>query len=256
MKKQKIIGNFDELISETQMLIDKIIKDKIVDWNHFASWNAACSNAVELSFSNQGPLSRFQSIKFHPPTSGSLGVESQLYCLMGLFTAKNQLLANKYTLERWLEDDDEQLKLQESKQATIFIAHGGQHSTSVTSRLKEFLNSLGVRPIIIEDEPNLGLTPNEKVKKYMSLCNMGVAIVTGEDKLVNGEIHGRQNISHEIGMLQSADNIGGRIIILKENGVNLPSNYSEFVYESFSKKSLDKCYFRIIKELRGLGFLR
>lgn len=254
-KKQRIIANFEELIAETDAQTQKVVDSKQIDWGYFVRWSAACQNAIELTFTSQRVLDTFKSISYVSPADNPSDAGRLLFFCLGLETAKNQLIANKYTIERWFEDESEQVASQHSKTAIVFVSYGGQGSSGVVQKVKNFLVALGTRPVLVEEEPNFSWTPNDKVKNYMNLCNIGVAIVTGEDVLENGKKQGRQNVAHEIGMMQLTESISGRIIILKENSVMLPSNYSEFVYESFGKKSLDKCYIRLIKELRAFGYL-
>lgn len=70
----------------------------------------------------------------------------------------------------------------------------------------------------------------------------------------SGEIRGRPNIDNEIGMMVKTPNIGGRIMILKQPEIQIPSNYSEYVWKTFTKKSMDKAFTRVVKELKGFGF--
>jgi hypothetical protein len=59
----------------------------------------------------------------------------------------------------------------------------------------------------------------------MSLCTEAVALASVEDETVTNEQRTRPNVENEIGMLQTAENIGSRITYLKEPIVVLASSY-------------------------------
>lgn len=90
----------------------------------------------------------------------------------------------------------------------------------------------------------------------MSLCAGGIALATLEDETLASEGRTRPNVENEIGMMQAAQNIGARIIYLKEEGVQFASNYTEKVWIPFSKEHIQDAFISIVKELRAFGFLR
>jgi hypothetical protein len=59
----------------------------------------------------------------------------------------------------------------------------------------------------------------------MSLCTEAVALASVEDETVTNEQRTRPNVENEIGMLQTAENIGSRITYLKEPNVVFASSY-------------------------------
>ncbi len=59
----------------------------------------------------------------------------------------------------------------------------------------------------------------------MNLCTEAVALASVEDETVTNEQRTRPNVENEIGMLQTAENIGSRITYLKEPNVVFASNY-------------------------------
>jgi flagellar biosynthesis regulator FlaF len=89
----------------------------------------------------------------------------------------------------------------------------------------------------------------------MSLCTEAVALASVEDETVTNEQRTRPNVENEIGMLQTAENIGSRIIYLKEPNVVFASNYQEKVWISFSKERIQDAFIDIAIELRAFGFL-
>ena len=89
----------------------------------------------------------------------------------------------------------------------------------------------------------------------MGLCTGAIALATVEDETTAREHRARPNVENEIGMLQTAQNIGSRIMYLKEPGVTFASNYSEKVWIGFSKDRIQDTFIDIAKELRAFGFI-
>ena len=64
----------------------------------------------------------------------------------------------------------------------------------------------------------------------MSICTCAIALATVEDETTAHEQRTRPNVENEIGMLQTAPNIGSRIIYLKEPNVTPPCAVDEPFY--------------------------
>jgi predicted nucleotide-binding protein len=166
----------------------------------------------------------------------------------GLRYAHVTLIGYRYSVERLAPDP--------SARATpnVFVSHGGPTRTHV-DQVRDFLTALGLQPIIVADLPNLNLSVNEKVRFYMNLCTGGIALATSVDETTAKEQRTRPNVENEIGMFQTAPNIGDRIIYLKEPAVKFATNYSEKVWISFSKERIQDAFISIARELRAFGFL-
>ena len=121
--------------------------------------------------------------------------------------------------------------------------------------VKEFLQALGLAPVVVRDMPNLNLSVNEKVRVYMGICTAAIALATVEDETTSREQRARPNVENEIGMLQSSPNIASRIIYLKEPGVKFASNYQEKVWIPFKKENVQDAFIPLTKELKAFGLL-
>jgi hypothetical protein len=88
----------------------------------------------------------------------------------------------------------------------------------------------------------------------MGLCSASVVLATAEDETLAREKRARPNVENEIGMLQAAENIGSRIVYLKEPEVSFASNYSEKIWIEFKKESVHAAFTAIAKELSAFGF--
>lgn len=134
-----------------------------------------------------------------------------------------------------------------------FIAHGPM-SNSLES-LRRFLTTLGIQPLVIEEEPSEGRSVNEQVEFYLEEADCAIVLGTADDKeLKDGKLYPRRNVCIEIGRFQ--ERFPNRIIYLLEEGTSLPANVNEKVHERFSQGSMDKAFIKTALELRAFGLLR
>ncbi|MGE3542119.1 MAG: TIR domain-containing protein [Candidatus Tectimicrobiota bacterium] len=134
----------------------------------------------------------------------------------------------------------------------VFISYG--HNEVVLSRVERFLRDrLGLNPIVLANQPDEGLTVVEKLEKYATLCCYGIVIMTEDDKAESVR-RARQNVIHEIGYLHGL--IGRkRVLLLRQDNVELFSNISGVVYKSFSSEQVERTFDDIRKDLETLGIL-
>lgn len=134
----------------------------------------------------------------------------------------------------------------------IFVSHG-KRSTAL-KHLIEFLRTLGLNPIVVEDQPSMGMSVDNKIEVYLAVSEAAVILATGDDK-VAGEVtlRPRQNVIHEIGLCQKA--LGNKIIYLLEQGTEFPSNIRPKVYERFSKGNMTQAFKAVVRELRAWNIL-
>lgn len=121
--------------------------------------------------------------------------------------------------------------------------------------VRDFLQALGLSPVVVRDMPNLNLSVNEKVRVYLGICTAAIALVTVEDETTAQEQRARPNVENEIGMLQTAENINSRIVYLKEPEVKFASNHQEKVWIAFNKKRVQDVFIPLAKELKAFGLL-
>ena len=61
----------------------------------------------------------------------------------------------------------------------IFIVHG--HDSKIKDEVTEYLLSLGLNPIVLQDQPNLGKTIIEKLEYYVNQTSFAIIIFTKDD---------------------------------------------------------------------------
>jgi predicted nucleotide-binding protein len=132
-----------------------------------------------------------------------------------------------------------------------FISHGKK--SVALNKLEEFLRALGVEPLVVKEQPSLDKTVDDKVNYYLNQANFVIILATGDDK-IEGKLHPRQNVIHEIGLAQKTH--AGKIIYLLEEGTEFPSNISPKVWEPFKQRNMMNAFLHIAKELRAYGMLK
>ncbi len=136
----------------------------------------------------------------------------------------------------------------------IFVVHG--HNGEAKANVARFIERLKLKPIILHEQANQGLTIIEKFEAH---ANVGYAIVLltaddigGTKQTPNNKLkpRARQNVIFELGYF-----IGrlsrNRVCALYESGVEIPSDYDGVVYVSLDG---DAWHLKLAKEIKAAGF--
>lgn len=124
----------------------------------------------------------------------------------------------------------------------IFIGHG---RLSEWLKLKDFLEKTLELPT---DEFNhisqAGKITGIRLKEMLESCCMAFLIMTGEDEHIDGTLHARENVIHEIGLFQAQ--LGyERAIILREDGCEIFSNIQGITHIPFPKGNIEAAFEKI-----------
>jgi CheY-like chemotaxis protein len=135
----------------------------------------------------------------------------------------------------------------------VFLAHGWDDGAR--DEVAAYIRSLGLRVVMLADEPGKGMTIIEKLETtYMTY---GVILLTPDDHgspATKGpvESRARQNVVFELGYLIAR--LGrNRVCALRDPTVEIPSNFSGVVYIPFTEDETWK--YRLAQELRSAGLL-
>ncbi|MBL4801257.1 MAG: nucleotide-binding protein [Emcibacter sp.] len=131
----------------------------------------------------------------------------------------------------------------------VFISHG--HSDE-WRKVQPFIEKdVKLTTIELAQEPNIGRTIIEKLIDNADRCDSAVIIMTGDDFTKEEEARVRENVMHEIGFFQG---YYGRnlVIMLHEEGVNIPTNLSRIVYVPFPKGSIETSFHVLQRELKTI----
>lgn len=138
----------------------------------------------------------------------------------------------------------------------IFIAHG--KNKKPLEQLKKILDQFKIPYKVAVDEPNLGRPISGKVREIMHSCNCAILVFTADEEFTDkgGKAIFRpsQNVVYELGAAGYLyDN---RIVIMKENEVDFPTNFRDLGYISFEKDELEAKATDILKELIGFEIVK
>lgn len=138
----------------------------------------------------------------------------------------------------------------------IFVGHG--QNMKPVQQLEKVLQQFKIPYTIAEEEPNRGRPISVKVAESMRECSAAILVFTCDDEFKDSEGNTIWRPSENVIDERGAASIlyGDRIVIFKEKGVDLPTNFRDIGYISFEKDRLDAKGLDLIKELVALGFLR
>ncbi len=140
----------------------------------------------------------------------------------------------------------------------IFVVYG--HDEEMKQAVARVLETLGIEPIILQEEPNSGRTIIEKFSDYsdasaaivlISPDDVGYSIRDGAD---SAKRRARQNVILELGFFLGK--LGrDRVFVLckQEQGeLEIPSDYSGILYTPYD--SPGRWQLELVKELQAVGF--
>jgi hypothetical protein len=134
------------------------------------------------------------------------------------------------------------------KPKRIFISHG---RSKEWYKVQTFLEKdLNLQTLELAQEANLGRTVLQKLSEESDKCGFCIIVMSGDD--VHGdEVRARENVLHEIGFFQGKYGLQN-IVLLHEEGVNIPSNIHGLVYISFPKDTVEATFAGVQRELKIL----
>jgi len=137
----------------------------------------------------------------------------------------------------------------------VFIVHG--RSVSYAQELARILETSGLKPIILQEQPSGSRTIIEKLELYSDVGFVFV-LLTPDDlgalAIDRGNLRyrARQNVILEFGYFMGL--LGrDRVCCLYKGDIELPSDMLGVVYVQFNQ-SLMEVYWYIIKELKAVGY--
>lgn len=135
----------------------------------------------------------------------------------------------------------------------IFIVHG--HDASAKQAVARFIEKLGLKAIILHEQPNAGRTIIEKFEGY---ANVGFAVIlitpddvgATKDKKDQLQPRARQNVVFELGFF--VGKLGrNRVCALHKEGVEIPSDYTGVLYVPMDEGG--GWQLKLAKEIKAAG---
>ncbi len=146
-----------------------------------------------------------------------------------------------------------QAELEAKRPSTVFVVHG--HDTAAKEAVARLLEGLGIRPIILHEQPNMGRTIIEKFEANSDV-DFAIVVMTPDDEgkqIGAGAIssRSRQNVVLELGYF--IGRLGRRrVAALVAEGVEQPSDVHGLVYIGLDRGGGWRL--SIAKELQAAGF--
>lgn len=160
-----------------------------------------------------------------------------------------------------LDQSPAQEIVQPERPKQLFVAHGKDHSP--LNDLKKVLDQFKIPYKVAIDEANKGQPISKKVAALMNDCSAGIFVFTKDEQFFQKDVKSdefveiwrpSENAIYELGAASII--YGTKIIILKEDGVVLPSDFSDLGYINFAKDGINSKALDILKELVGLGLVK
>lgn len=142
----------------------------------------------------------------------------------------------------------------------LFIAHGKNRKP--LEDLKKILSQFKIPFKVAVDEPHAGRPISAKVAGLMRECSAGIFIFTRDELFFQEDEDGSrrevwrpsENLVYELG---AASVLWDRkIIILREDGVNFPSDFSDLGYITFDDGEIASKALDVLQELVGLELVK
>ncbi|MBB5408589.1 putative nucleotide-binding protein [Paraburkholderia sp. HC6.4b] len=131
----------------------------------------------------------------------------------------------------------------------VFISHGRAKDWYEVQSFIE--RDLKLATLELAQEPNKGLTVLGKLEEAANQCDSAVIVMTGDDKDESGQLRARENVMHEIGYFQGKYGLA-RVVVLHEEGVNIPSNIQGLVYIPFPQGFIEAAKAVLMRELNTI----
>jgi sugar/nucleoside kinase (ribokinase family) len=145
----------------------------------------------------------------------------------------------------WIDDET-------SSQKRVFIGHGRD---AQWLHVKDCVASWGLRPTYFESVPAAGRFVSEVLAEQALGADFAIIVATAEDTDVSGNRRGRQNVVHEIGLMQGR--LGwAKVAILLEEGVEPFTNIAGLQHIPFATGRIRQAFHELEGMLIREGLLR
>ena len=151
-----------------------------------------------------------------------------------------------------IESNITEVKQNTPKNNNIFIVHG--HNKKLINEVKNVLYELGLKPTVLNEEPNGGKTIIEKFEEKSKEANYAIILMTADDegKAKNEKEfnpRARQNVILEMGYFMSSLK-RSNVFLLLDGEIELPSDIKGVGYSSIN----ENWKLMLVKELRNCGY--
>jgi hypothetical protein len=138
----------------------------------------------------------------------------------------------------------------------IFVAHGKNREP--LESIKRILGQFQIPYVVAVEEASVGRPISKKVADLIKECTSAIFIFTRDEESMDSG--GKKiwkpsdNVVYELGAATVL--YDGKVVVLKEEGVDFASDFRDFGYITFESGKIDAKAMDLIKELVGFGLLR
>lgn len=151
--------------------------------------------------------------------------------------------------------DQKTMPISDSDSKRVFVVHG--HDSLSKLEVTRLLENLGLKAIVLHEQPNEGRTIIEKFEHNAETVEFAVVVFTPDDsgfaanKPDEKRSRARQNVILELGYFCGA--LGrNRVCVLHKGDIEIPSDYLGVVYTPLDDSGAWKM--NLAKELKRAGF--
>ena len=229
----------------------------------FQRWWRNTQVAIARTFGEDSSHTKsFNQIRYSPImyVSGMSESAYQEPYLSGLRSAESLIRSMIDEIEEyWLEDEkaiptESRADIDATKSDRVFVIHG--HDAAARDSVARCLQTLGMAPIVLHEQPNQGRTIIEKFEEYADV-GFAVVLLTPDDlAAAEGDAdspkpRARQNVILELGFF--IGKLGrSRVCVLKKGELETPSDYDGVVYTTLDDGGGWKT--KLVGELQAAGF--
>jgi len=211
----------------------------------FGSDSTVCKNFSRITYSSSGRIMTTVFDYERDLARAAMGAY-----LSGLEAAQGVLQSARDQVVRHGADAILRGAKHEGVGASIFISHGTE--TSALAKVERFVRAMGLNPVIVARGPSKGKAVDDVVEERLKECACAIILATA-DEAIGGRRQPRPNVIHEIGLAQEV--LKDRLIYLKEEGCEFPSNVAPKIWETFSQGNMEAAFEKIVKELRAFEII-
>ena len=135
-----------------------------------------------------------------------------------------------------------------AKLEKIFIVHG--HDESFKNEVQLLISRAGLDDVVLHERSDKGRTVIDKLVEESQGATYAIALLSPDDKLLDGTSRARQNVILEIGyflgMLGKA-----KVRLLKKGDIEIPSDLQGILYTEFDNNGAWKM--KLLKEMKSVG---
>ena len=250
-------------IERLRKTLDEIpeLKQLRNDSPQFKKWRRNTRVTITNTFgSDSNHIAEFINVNYILFVIGASDSEHQKAYARGLESAKAILESMIDEIEEYWEDENQAptpsaINENERKNTNeVFIIHGRDNEAKET--VARLLETLGLEPVILHEQPNQGRTIIEKFEEHAQV-RFAVVLLTPDDvgSLKGEENHlkprARQNVIFEFGFF--IGRLGRhRVCALTKGDVEIPSDYDGVVYVPLDDHGAWKM--KLVKELKAAEF--